>query len=439
MAKFNLGNPEDRALVENTLRASTMPSATDDSLFVFGRYQNPRQLYNPIRDFLFDPARWDAFAERHCRHAFTAAVWNALPVDQRLAQRNSAPFRVMQFRARRLPSGIFQIGFVTNANPAQHLRVEIMRMCELDAELIAVDLPVDIRSLLIVNALRNIDFTQDFTEKLVIVDLYPDRPVGTQGLFHHDCAHEQPVHINGFENIKYVSLLFLPRTQRLVRGTLLTSARQLVSGAPRTATSLITQTGGTLMFRDSLCMNSANEEIPYMAHATPPPQVVPEEGRVEAMIPRQPGNQFDEQMYIQQRSPLVTRMNAATLTGLEQVEPRAFTRVHICDQERVMAALTTAVHIMEIDIRLANPLPLHIMGDIPITPRVLEGQYFSVDSIADVDNLLQQLARNSTGGKSTKKINQKQPRKRGGGNNNVIVNCSRCNFVELEHVKLVVM
>lgn len=435
MAEFNLGNPDDRDLVESTIRASTIPTATDASLFVFGRYQNAHQISAPISEFLFDPDQWPQFAEHHCRHAFTPAVWDAFPAGHRQAELNRAPFRVMQFRARRLPTGVYQIGFVTNADPAQHLSLETMRMCELDEESIAVGLPSDIRAFLIINALRNIDFTEDFTEKLVMVDLYPDRPVGTQGVFHQDCAQEQPTYIQGAENIKYVSLLFLPRTNRLVRGTLLTTASLLESGAPRNAISLITQTGGTLMFRDSLCHNSVNQEIPYMAHATPSPKVVRAVGRLATMVTGQPGNKFDDQTYVQQRSPIVNRMTEATLAGLEQVEPRAFIRVHIC--ERPMNALTEQVHIMEIDVRLPNPFPAYLHTDIPPPLPILPGNNHAVDSPDQVNELLRFLADKSTGGKETKKKN-KQHRKRGGGNKDVIIKCSRCNFVEFEHLKLIV-
>ncbi len=446
MAEFNLGNRGDKFLVESTIKSTTSPTATDPELFIFGRYQNPPLLCNPIRDFLFDPVQWPQFAEHHCRHAFTPAVWDAQPAEARQAQLNIAPFRVMQFRARRLPSGVFQIGFVTNANPAQHLRIDTMRMCDLDEESIARGLPHHLRALLILNALRNIEFAQDFTEKLVIIDLYPDRPVGTQGVFHQDCGQEhtgQAV-IQGAENVKYVSLLFLPRTDRLVRGSLLTTARQLTDGRPRTAVSLITQTGGTLMFRDSLTYNSANQEIPYMAHATPPAQVVPVEGRVDAMVTGQPGNQFEAQAYHQQRSTLVDRMNAATLAGLEQVGERAFTRVHIVEYDAHFNDLTPEVHPLEIDIRLPNPFFPAFQGiNIPPTPTPPVTLDLTANSVDELEQRLRELARYTTGGKETKKTNKtnktKQPRKLGGGNKNVIVKCSRYNFVDLENVKLVIM
>jgi hypothetical protein len=192
-------------------------------------------------------------------------------------------------------------------------------------------------------------------------------------------------------------------------------------------------------------MNSVNEEIPYMAHATPHTRTVPVTDNFTAMVTGRPESAFEGQMYLEGHSPLVGKMSLATIAGLEQPGERAFGRVHICDIGAVMATLTAEVHPIEVDIRLTNPFlganGIALALNLPPTPAPPVAQRTTVNNYAEVDDLLRILreASRTTGGKETKKKNKKQSRKRGGGNKDVIVECLRCNFVELEHLKLVVM
>ena len=158
---------------------------TSDNMFVFGRYQNLRTLSGPIRHWM-NSTEWDTFIEIFCSRNFDD--WGTLTDDQRRERANSVPYRVIMLDVQINANSTISYNYVRTADNEPLFNMHTtLRTCAVDPNTgCAFGLPPHIQEALLQNAFTNLLFANNTEQRRVIIDLYPDRPVGTIHGFHTD-------------------------------------------------------------------------------------------------------------------------------------------------------------------------------------------------------------------------------------------------------------
>ena len=287
---------------------------TSNNMFVFGRYQNLNDLYEPIRDWM-NSADWDTFTERFCSAHFPH--WQGLSDPAKRALANSVPYRVIMLDVRINANATITYNYVRTADNEPLFDIHTtLRTCEVDpATGCAYGLPPHIQEALLTNAFINLAFAGNIEDRRIIIDLYPDRPVRTVHGFHKDSNDLQ----GPSENLEYVSLLFLPPEDVVTRGTVLSSGPLDVTDTRETA-SLLCRAGTTLMFRDQSFLQADGTVIPSLIHATPQP------------TPTGDMNSIQDRLTFNYRTPAAS---AAIPADFATHYPRLFVRVHTSLRPRI--------------------------------------------------------------------------------------------------------
>jgi hypothetical protein len=318
---------------------------TSDNMLVFCRYQNTRELYAPIREWMTN-TRWHAFTEIFCRANF--ADWDTLSNEQKLERANMSPYRVIMLDVTNIEGNNVTYKYVKTADGEPLFDDATLRTCEVDPNTgCAVGLPHNIQDALVKNALTNISVAENKEPRRIMIDLYPNRPIGSVHRFHKDSNDL----MGPSENLEYVSLLFLPPDDVVTRGTLLSYGRlndevpQVRPPDFRETASLLCRAGTTVMFRDQSYVATNGKEIPSLIHATP--QARP----ITATTTTMQGNFYR----------MSEANSVATPADFGTPYPRLFVRVHTSLHPRIGVT----------DVGLPPPITLDFTGTLDDTKQAV--------------------------------------------------------------------
>ena len=330
----------DPVRVEYQLSARDARGArVDSTYFMFGRYQTPQEAWQPIQEWLYSPG-FHAFADTHCRPYYHD--WDQRSHDDRLQIATRSPYRVMHFWVTPTEDpNSFICDFVTQRGGTPTFNEGTMRMCQIDPEGIAQDLPRHIRELLVLNAIRNIKFGGNRERRLAIVDIYPSRPPSSIQGFHTDSGSENEGRSDAAENLEYISLMFiLPPGRYLTRGTMVASSDP-PSGVTRNTVSLLCTNGSVMMIRDS-AFDSPHGRVPNMIHATPRPTIIDRTTRFDA--DERQGNTLSRLPFVEYRPPTADRLSGEVVGHINAGGQRAFIRSHFIMAPRNPAIYSDTMH-----------------------------------------------------------------------------------------------
>ena len=345
---------EDDLLSDSGYATHGITARTTQNMFVFGRYQTGHNIYGPIREWMTSDG-WNQFTAQYCQRY---PNWGDLSNDERRTLGNSSPYRVLMLRVAFNPDGSLLYNCIRTADGEPIYDDTTLRTCPVDPTTgCAVGLPLNIRNLLIANALSNLVFAGNTEKRTVMIDLYPNRPPGAIHGFHTDSGTENAVRDNASENLEYVSLLFLPPENAVTRGTVL-STGPLNGVGNRATASLLCRAGTTIMFRDQAYLHA-----PSVIHATPRP------------LPTGYEDSVQNHLTFQFRTPMREQLGEQRAEDFNPDLPRLFVRVHTSLHPRI---LKTDVPIPTIDYRRPvinerNPIDADNVNDDAAIIAALQG------------------------------------------------------------------
>jgi hypothetical protein len=259
--------------LNHSVTVQTSTSSTTPDVLIFGRYQNAVHDVQPILDWMSSP-EWNQFTSIYCREL---QGWDTLTNAAKIDRANQAPYRVAMLQVELDPTGMnYRFMRYTRPgepNPATLFDERTLRTCPLNDDGYAQGLPPRIMELLVRNAFNNLEFAhvRDGESRLIMIDLYPDRPTNTVHGFHTDSGFENADR-RAHENLEYVSLMLLSPPGVLTRGTSISWGQPTTffaghNNGIRPAMSLMCQSGSTVMFREEAYIGG--NRVPSVIHATP--------------------------------------------------------------------------------------------------------------------------------------------------------------------------